>query len=117
MPGAAHPTAGVSRKPGTRRFDGGVVASFTIGPRVSCPSEARASGNGIIINSAKPPERDFHHTAFVETAVTVRRQRHIWVAGAALQREVYRSQELASFDYTHVVPGVFAQDDYTPYAG
>jgi iron complex outermembrane receptor protein len=36
------------------------------------------------------------------------------VAGAALQRELYRSRQLASFNYTHVVPGVFAQDDYTP---
>jgi len=98
----------------TRRFDGGLVASFTIGPASVLSVRGSGLGQWHHHQFGEASERDFHHTAFAETAVTVRRTRHIWVAGAALQRELYRSRELVNFNYTHVVPGVFAQDDYTP---
>lgn len=99
---------------GTRRFDGGVVARFLVGP--SSVLSVRGSGLGQWHHHqfGETADRDFHHTAFAETALTVTRGRHIWVAGAALQREVYRSRKLATFNYSHVVPGMFAQDEYTP---
>jgi iron complex outermembrane receptor protein len=34
------------------------------------------------------------------------------VLGTALQRDGYRAHDVPAFDYTYVVPGVFAQDDY-----
>ena len=57
-------------------------------------------------------ERDFHHTWFGEGAVTGQSGRHTWVLGAAVQRDRYAARELPVFDYDHVVPGVFAQDDF-----
>jgi iron complex outermembrane receptor protein len=115
MPGAVAPDgAPFPENLTTRRFDAGVVARFLVGP--SSVLSLRGSGLGQWHHHefGDVAERDFHHTAFTEAALTVTRRQHIWVAGAAFQREVYRARELSAFNYTHVVPGVFAQDDYTP---
>jgi len=50
-----HPTAGRSPKPGDSADSTAASLHRSQSPREClCPSEARASGNGIIINSAKP---------------------------------------------------------------
>ena len=54
-------------------------------------------------------EHDFHHTWFAETSVNGTSGRHNWVAGGAVQRDLYRSDDLPEFDYTYTVPSVFAQ--------
>jgi len=56
-------------------------------------------------------ERDRHSTAFGEITVRGSAGRHTWVAGAAVERDQYRSEDVARFDHTFTVPGVFAQDD------
>ena len=57
------------------------------------------------------PEDDRHTTAFVEASLTGTSAGHIWVVGAALQRDVYRAEDLQGFDYTHSVPALFIQDE------
>ena len=96
----------------TRRFDGGIVARLPIGSTRFLT--LRSSGLGQWHNHTFGPtsERDFHHTWFSEGAMTGQRGRHTWVLGAALQRDKYSARDLPAFDYNHVVPGVFAQDDF-----
>jgi iron complex outermembrane receptor protein len=56
--------------------------------------------------------RDLRGFALGEVTVSGTDRGHTWVAGAAIQRDWYRSQDLPSFDYTHAVPALFAQDEY-----
>jgi iron complex outermembrane receptor protein len=96
----------------TRRFDAGIVARLPLGQTRILTM--RSSGLGQWHHHAMGPasEHDFHHTWFGEGAVTGQRGRHTWVLGAALQRDRYAARELRAFNYNHVVPGVFAQDDF-----
>ena len=50
--------------------------------------------------------------ALAELSLSGINRGHTWVAGTALQRDLYRSRDLPSFDFTHVVPALFAQDEY-----
>jgi iron complex outermembrane receptor protein len=96
----------------TRRFDAGAVARLPLGQTRMLT--LRSSGLGQWHNHTFGPtrEHDFHHTWFGEGAVTGQSGRHTWVVGAALQRDKYSARELPAFNYNHVVPGVFAQDDF-----
>lgn len=97
----------------TRRVDAGVVGRFVAGR--SRVISVRASGLGQwhdhLFGDVR--ERDFHHTWFAEGSINGVDGRHNWVAGAAVQRDLYRAKDFPEFDYSYVVPGVFAQDDYT----
>lgn len=59
-------------------------------------------------------ENDRHETIFGEAALSGAHGEHAWVVGASLQHDAYRSQGLSIFDYAHTIPGVFAQDEYSP---
>ena len=99
---------------GTRRLDGGVVASvLTPGSRLLT---LRASGVGQWHRHqfGEARERDRHQTLFTEASLNGTSGHHGWVVGAAFQRDAYRADVLPAFDYTYAVPGVFAQDDYAP---
>jgi iron complex outermembrane receptor protein len=58
-------------------------------------------------------EEDRHGTAFVEASYAGSSGPHAWVVGAAYQFDAYRGEDVSTFDYTHSVPGVFAQDEVT----
>ena len=96
----------------TRRFDTGVVARLPMGSTRFLT--LRSSGLGQWHDHTFGPthEHDFHHTWFGEGAMTGQSGKHTWVVGAALQRDKYAARDLPVFDYNHVVPGVFAQDDF-----
>lgn len=97
----------------TRRVDGGLVGRFVAGR--STVVSVRASGLGQWHDHVFGDvlERDFHHTWFGETSINGAARRHNWVAGAAVQRDLYRARDFPQFDYSYIVPGVFAQDDVT----
>jgi len=95
----------------TARFDGGAVWRMALaGSRVMT---ARGSGTsqdhthtfGAVV------EADSHQTLFGEMSLTGATGRHTWVAGAALQRDRFRSRDVSRFNYTYVVPGAFVQDE------
>jgi len=96
----------------TLRFDGGGIARFPLGTtrllsaRASVMSQRHRHDFGGVI------ERDRHQTALAETSVTATSGRHTWVAGAAVQVDGYRAQDVSGFDYTYTVPGLFLQDDF-----
>lgn len=96
----------------TRRVDGGAIwRAATSGGRVlaargSATLQRHAHTFGAVI------EEDRHETLFGEVSLTGADGRHTWVAGGALQSDRFRSQQVPRFDYTYVVPGVFAQDEF-----
>jgi len=96
----------------TRRFDGGVVGRFLAGRNIV---SVRASGmtQGHRHQFGEAGEQDRHTTWFGEAAVSGVRAGHTWAAGTALQADLYRAQELRRFNYTHTVPAIFAQDEYS----
>ena len=54
-------------------------------------------------------ERERHGTLFAEASVTGDAASLNWVAGAAFQRDSYRSRSFPVFDYDFDVPAIFAQ--------
>ena len=96
----------------TRRIDAGIVARLPAGS--SRMLTLRSSGLGQWHRHQFGPtsESDFHHTWFGEAALTGQNGRHVWVLGGALQRDRYDARTLSAFNYNHVVPGVFGQDDF-----
>src|SRR5688572_14784032 len=96
----------------TQRLDGGAVFRIvTDGGRVVA-ARGSATTQRHTHTFGTTSERDKHDTAFGELSVTGSSGRHLWVAGAALQRDAYAAREVPRFDYRHTVPGVFAQDEF-----
>ena len=96
----------------TRRFDAGIVARLPVGQTRFLTLRSSGLGQWHQHEMGATSERDFHHTWFGESALTGQSGRHTWVLGAALQRDRYSARELPVFNYNHIVPGVFAQDDF-----
>jgi len=95
----------------TRRADAGAVAQMLIRQRylVSMRGAVMHQQHDHLFGDVR--ERDRHDTAFGEVTIRATAGRHTLVAGAALERDAYRPQDLPRFAYTFTVPGVFAQDD------
>jgi outer membrane receptor for ferrienterochelin and colicins len=58
-------------------------------------------------------EHDHHSTWFGESSIGGTDHGHTWTGGTAIQVDAYRSRDVSRFDYTYVVPGLFAQDEYS----
>jgi outer membrane receptor for ferrienterochelin and colicins len=96
----------------TGRIDTGAVARITTRRGIVWTARGSAASTRHTQTFGTVIERDTHHTLFGETSATGTGARHTWVLGAALQRETYRSSNVARFNYTHIVPGLFAQDEF-----
>ena len=116
MPGRLTPAGASFREAiDTERLDGGGVARLLLG-------DARlltVRGSGALQRHdhtfGGTTELDRHGTGFVEAALSGTTGAHTWVVGAAVQRDAYDARSLDGFDYTHTVPGVFAQDELSPW--
>jgi iron complex outermembrane receptor protein len=99
---------------GTRRGDVGAVGRFLMGGerllavRASATAQRHAHGFGAT------EEDDLHATGFAEATFSGSGGGHNWVVGSALQAERYRADDVAGFDYTHVTPSLFAQEEFAP---
>ena len=98
----------------TRRGDLGLVARTLLRGHLllTIRGSAVAQGHEHVFGSVT--ERDSHTTAFGEAALSGAFDRHLWVAGFAVQREAYDAKDIMGFDYVHFVPGLFVQDEFTP---
>jgi iron complex outermembrane receptor protein len=95
----------------TTRLDGGAVWRMTTAGGVfAVRGSATAQGHTHTFGGVV--EEDDHHTVFGEASFMRTSGRHTWVAGGAVQGDRYRSRQVPRFDYTYVVPGVFAQDEF-----
>ncbi|HSL24561.1 MAG TPA: TonB-dependent receptor [Vicinamibacterales bacterium] len=97
---------------GTRRIDAGMSVQtlwrrFVLTARSAFAQQRHRHVFGDAL------ERDRHDTAFGELAIRGTAGRHTWVAGAAVERDAYRPRDLPVFEHAFVVPGMFAQDDFS----
>jgi iron complex outermembrane receptor protein len=96
----------------TRRLDGGAVGRVALADgriwsaRLSATSSAhrRKFGDDLV--------DDRQSTQFAETTLSGHWLGHSWVAGAAIERDRLHSGDAPGVGYSHVVPAVFAQDEY-----
>jgi iron complex outermembrane receptor protein len=114
MDGASVAGAGVfPERLRTNRYDAGVVSGFLIGQAVvlSVRGAAAMQHHRHIFGAAR--ERDQHVTWLGEMSVAIPNGRSLWVAGAALQQERYRGDDVAGFDFAYTTPGAFIQNTVT----
>ena len=112
-PGAVLPRTGLPYVEAldTRRYDGGVLGQFLVKSRYVVTARAAIARQRHDHRFGDIAERDSHDTAFGEIAVRGGARRQTWVAGLAVQRDAYASEDVPRFDYAFTVPGVFAQYD------
>ncbi|MBI3492668.1 MAG: TonB-dependent receptor [Acidobacteria bacterium] len=113
MPGAALPATGSPylEQLNTRRFDAGAARQTLINQQYVVSIRGSFAHQTQDHTFGDVQERDAHDTAFVEATLRRAIGRQTLVAGAALERDAFRPDDLPRFAYTFTVPGVFAQDD------
>jgi iron complex outermembrane receptor protein len=111
--GAVLPIAGAPYREAleTRRVDAGVVGQAIVGGDDVVTARVSLVHANQLHRFGETAEHDVHDTAFGEVAVRHARGRHTWVVGAAIERDAFRPEDVPSFAYSYVAPGVFAQDD------
>ena len=100
----------------TRRVDGGLTGRLLLSDTrsVSARSSASVQAHQHLFGSRR--ERDRHTTGFAEVSLSGQDGDHVWVAGAALQKDSYHATDVTGFDFDYLVPALFAQDEYAPFA-
>lgn len=96
----------------TQRFDGGLIAEIPVEDlgkfhlRVSSVSQKHKHRFGDV------REDDRHETLFGEASFATQAARTSWLAGVAIQSDVYRSKTFPAFDYTYTTPALFVQAEH-----
>lgn len=96
----------------SRRLDAGFVAEAPveglgkINLRISSVTQDHRHRFGSVI------ENDRHDTLLGEVSVGGLKGRTSWLAGAAVQRDSYRSKTFPAFDYSYTAPGLFGQIEH-----
>jgi iron complex outermembrane receptor protein len=96
----------------TRRLDAGLVGRFLLPSERLVTVHASVTGTWHDRLFGEDRNRDLRGFALAEATLSGTNSGHTWVAGTALQRDWYRSEDLPSFDFAHFTPAVFAQDEY-----
>jgi iron complex outermembrane receptor protein len=97
----------------TNRYDAGLVSGFVLGDAVILSVRGAAAMQRHRHTFGGVGEQDRHLTWLGEASFTIPHDRSLWVLGAALQRERYRSDELSEFDFAFTTPGAFIQNTVT----
>jgi outer membrane receptor for ferrienterochelin and colicins len=95
----------------TRRYDIGGNAQFTISGGYLLAFRGAFAFQSHRHQFGNVHERDRHDALFSEASIQHSTGRHTWVAGIGLDRDAYRPRDVPQFEYDHVIPGVFGQDD------
>lgn len=96
----------------TSRLDAGLIGGMLLGSSVlSIRGAAALQRHRHTFGGVQ--ERDEHLTWLGETSLTIPQGRSLWVFGAAVQQESYRSHNVAGFDYSFTTPALFAQNTMT----
>ncbi len=98
----------------TRRGDVGAIGRFLLGGERLLTIRASAMAQRHEHLFGDVAEGDLHSNAFGEVAYGGSNAGHIWLIGAALQREAYDAEEVEGFDFGHTIPSLFLQDEYAP---
>lgn len=93
----------------TRRLDAGLVAEAPLTASVVAHFRASAMRQEDERRLGAVLQNDRQTTLFAEVSGGGRRGATSWLAGAAIQRDAFRSREFSGFDYTYTAPALFAQ--------
>lgn len=96
----------------TRRVDAGAVGQFIWRGRYVVAARGAASRTAHDQQYGEILERDRHAMLFGETTIRGSAGSHVWVAGAAIERDAYVPRDVPRFAHAFVTPGVFLQDDW-----
>ena len=96
----------------TRRWDAGTLWQTLWNRRYVVTARTAVSRAGHEHVFGEIEEDDTHTTGFGEVAVRGTAGAHTWVAGAAVERDQYRSTTVSRFNHTFTIPGIFVQDDF-----
>ena len=96
----------------TMRFDAGAVGQFAVAGRYLVAARGAASRTRHEHRFGEVVERDRHTLLFGETTVRGTAGAHVWVAGAAIERDVFDPRDVSAFAHTFVTPGLFVQNDW-----
>jgi iron complex outermembrane receptor protein len=114
LPGETTPDGSpYAEKLETRRVDAGLVGRSLLSDARLLSVRASATGQRHRHAFGPSVERDEHTTLFAEGALSGQDGRHAWVLGAALQHDRYDATDVSGFDFEHIVPALFAQDEVT----
>jgi outer membrane receptor protein involved in Fe transport len=94
------------------RVDGGFIADGALNDVLSWNVRGSAMVQHHDHRFGGVREEDRHESYLFETSVSGYGPRTDWVAGVALQSEIFRSDDFPTFDYSYEVPGLFAQIDH-----
>jgi iron complex outermembrane receptor protein len=98
----------------TRRFDGGAIAYWKLNDAVTLNSRLSITSADLDRTFGQLRIPSTQTTIFSEQAFTGNAAGHQWALGAAFQHEALRVAAVSGVGYTYNVPGVFAQDEFSP---
>jgi iron complex outermembrane receptor protein len=98
----------------TRRFDGGAVGSWKLSQEISLRSRLSITATDLdrTFGSQRIPSNQ--NTIFTEHALNGDTREHQWAVGVAFQHSALRVPAVPGVGYTYNVPGIFAQDEFSP---
>jgi len=96
----------------TRRLDAGFDGRKLISDGLSLSGRASASIQDHDHQFGPTRERDDHRTAFAEVVLSGQDGRHLWLVGAAFQKDRYEAQDVPAWSFDYSVPALFAQDEF-----
>jgi iron complex outermembrane receptor protein len=97
----------------TRRYDLGGSAQWVLDKRFVLATRFSVSDQDHRHQYGDDIERDRYGLLFGEVSIRGTVGKNTWVAGFADERDAFRPHDVPRFAYTYVVPGIFAQDDFS----
>jgi iron complex outermembrane receptor protein len=115
VPGAVLPATGEPyiEALNTRRYDFGGNAQWVLDKRFVVAARFSVSDQDHRHQYGEDIERDRYELFFGEVSIRGTAGKNTWVAGFADERDAFRPRDVPHFAYTYVVPGLFAQDDFS----
>jgi outer membrane receptor for ferrienterochelin and colicins len=98
----------------TRRFDGGAVGSWKLGKDISLHSRLSITASDLDRTFGAQRIASTQSTIFSEQALNGDTHEHQWALGVAFQHSALRVAAVPGVGYTYNVPGIFAQDEFSP---
>jgi outer membrane receptor for ferrienterochelin and colicins len=98
----------------TRRFDGGAVGYWKLNEAVTLNSRLSITSADLDRTFGEQRIPSTQTTIFSEQAFTGDAGGHQWALGFAFQHDALRVSAVSGVGYTYNVPGVFAQDEFSP---
>jgi outer membrane receptor for ferrienterochelin and colicins len=98
----------------TRRLDGGIVSHWSLSDELSLQGRLSITSADLDRTFGVRRTPSTQTTVFGEEALAGNLQGHQWALGVGFQHEALRVPAVPGVGYTYNVPGIFAQDEFSP---